>query len=175
MKRNHAFKIVVAGEDFGAVLHAQEVSRQLAAELKPGVEISNDAWKFETLGNPQAGKAAAKEAAKADMVIIAAGGAAEPPAHVKSWIKSWLPQKRKGVAALVALLGHEDKTLHKSSPLCTYLRRIAGKWGMEFLTNSVDGSQHNFELPAETTDKKTIGSKWIKPLIPTTPAGLRFQ
>jgi len=148
-KNHHVFKIVAAGEDFGAVLHAQALSRRLAAEMKPAFEVSSDAWKFEALGDPQSGEAAAKRAAQADMVIIAAGGALEPPAHVKSWIESWLPRKPNRVATLVALLGYEDKTPHRSSPLCAYLRRMTRKWGMEFLTNSADGRQHSFEFAAE--------------------------
>ena len=112
MTRNHALKIVVAGEDFAAILLAQELSRRLAAELKPESGISSDAWKFESLGNPQVGKEAAKGAAKADIVIIAADGNVEPPAHVKSWIESWLPRKRKGVTAWVALLDHAERAPH---------------------------------------------------------------
>ena len=146
MKRNHAFKIVVAGEDFGAVLRAQALSRRLAAELKPAFAISSDAWKFEALDNSRTGEVAAKGAAKADMVIIAAGGAVEPPAHVKSWIESWLPRKRKAVTALVALCDPEDKIPNESSPLCAYLRRIARKGDMDFLTNSAHGWQHDFEF-----------------------------
>ena len=151
MTKNHPFKIVVAGEDFGAVLRAQALTTQLAAGLKPEFEISNEVWKFESLDNLQMGKEAADGAAKADMVIIAGDGAAEPPTHIKSWIESWLPRKRKGLTALFALLDHEDNAPHESSPLYAYLRRTARKWGMKFLTNSADGWQRNFGFPAEAS------------------------
>ncbi len=153
MKKDHAFKIVAAGEDFAAVMLAQELSKRLAAKLKSEfeIEISSDAWKFEALDNPQTSKVAAEKAAKADMVIIAASGAGEPPALIKRWIESWLHRKRKRVTALVALCDYEHQTPHESPPLCVYLRRIAGKWGMDFLTNSAEEWKDNFEFCAETS------------------------
>jgi hypothetical protein len=154
MNPKHAFRIVVAGEDFGAVLYAQELSGRLAAELEPALEISSDAWKFEALSNPQAGKQAAHGACKADMVIIAADGAVEPPAHVKSWIESWMPRKRKRSSALVALIDHEDHTPYARSPLCAYLRRIARKGGMDFLTNSANCRQHDFEVTTQVPQRQ---------------------
>lgn len=148
MTKNQPFKIVAVGEDFAAVMLAQELSRRLAAGVKPGVEISSDAWKFEALENLQTGKQAAKGAARADMVIIAASGAEEPPAHVKGWIESWLPRKQKSPTALVALLDDEGETPFKSSALCSYLRRIACEWGMDFFSNSGEWFQQHFASKA---------------------------
>ena len=137
-KRNQAFKIVALGEDFVAVMHAQELTRRLAAELEPEFEISTDAWKFEMLDNMPLGREAARGVARADMIIIAASGAFEPPARVKRWLESRLPQKKTGATALIALPDHQNEALSKSSPLSAYMRRIARKWGMDFFSHPAD-------------------------------------
>lgn len=155
MVKKQAFKIVAAGEHFAAVMRAQELSKRLATELAPQFAISSNAWKFEALGNAKSAKAAAASAAKADMVIIAASGENEPPAVVKNWIKSWLPRKHKGTTALIALLDHEDDALHKSSPLCAYLRKAAKKTDMNFISNSAGWWQQYLESAAETTPSRS--------------------
>jgi hypothetical protein len=162
-----AFRIVAVGEDFAAVMRAQERSKQLAADLEPEFGLSSDAWKFDALDNSQLGRAAAREAAGADMIIIAANGDFEPPAQVKSWFECWVPQKRKGVTALTALIAlrdHEDNTPYESSPLCAYLGRIARKWGMGFFSTSSDWWQHleaTAESPRAIDRKRSVRNEQI--------------
>ena len=161
MTKNQAFQIAVAGEDTAAISRAQKLSRQLAAELAPELEMRSDAWKFQAFGDLQVLKDAARRAAKADMIIVAGNGAAEPPTPVKSWIESSLSQNRKGMTVVVPLCGEEGETAPAASPLHVYLQRITVKWGMDFLTRSTDGWQHNFEFSAECLAN------------PTEPSGLK--
>jgi hypothetical protein len=151
MAKKHELKIVTVGEHFASVNRGQKLSERLVAELEPGIAISSEAWKFETLGVPSVGRKAAQKAAGADLIIIAASGAAEPPAHVQNWIKSWLPKKRAGASALVALPDYEDQRPRKKSPLCEYLRKIAGKWGLDFFSSSGNGWPPYFELEAQAS------------------------
>ena len=157
MTKNQAFQIAVAGKDTAAISRAQELSRQLAAELEPDLQLKSEAWRFEVFGDLQVLKAAAKRAAKADVIIVAGNSAIEPPAHVKSWIEQSLSQKRKGMTAVVPFCVQEDDTPHPASPLCAYLRQITVKWGMDFLTRSEDGWQHNFEFAAASGTTVTPG------------------
>jgi len=149
MTKSKAFQVAVAGEDTATLTRAQALSRRLAAELEPGLTMSSDAWRFQAFGNLQVLKEATKRAAKADVIIIAGNSAFEPPAQVKNWIESSLSQKRTGVTAVVPFCGQDDETPAPASPLCAYLRRITAQWGMDFLTKSADGWQHNFEFSAE--------------------------
>jgi hypothetical protein len=137
MAKMNAVKIVAAGEDFAAVLHAQALSKRLADGLKPKVTVNSAAWKFAALDDVQVGRMAAKKAAKADMVIIAASAAAELPAHVKNWIEAFLSRKRKAATALVALLQPENRGRHEPSPFHTYLQQLAEKWRVDFFSNAV--------------------------------------
>ena len=159
MTRNKAFQIAVAGENTATLSRAQAVSNQLAVELEPELTVSSDAWRFQAFSNRQVLKEAARRAAKADVIIIAGNSAVEPPAHVKSWIESSLSQKRNGVTAVVPFCDEEEETPPAASPLCAYLRRMTARWGMDFLTKSADGWQHNFEFSAEpaTGPAKILG------------------
>jgi len=149
-KNNQAFQIAVAGEDTAAISRAQKLSRRLAAELEPELKLRSDAWRFQAFGDYDVLKGAAKRAAKADVIIVAGNSAVEPPDQVKSWIESSLSQKKKGMTAVVPLCNQEGETPHSESPLSAYLRRITVKWGMDFLTRSADGWQHNFEFSADS-------------------------
>ena len=150
MTRKKAFQIAMAGEDTATLSRAQAMSRRLAAELEPELAMSSDAWRFQAFSNLQVLKEAARRAAKADVIIIAGNSAVEPPAHVKSWIESSLSQKRKGITAVVPFCHQQAETPPPASPLCAYLRRITARWGMDFLTKSAHGWQHNFEFLGES-------------------------
>jgi len=159
MTKNQPFQIAVAGEDTAAISRAHKLSRQLAAELEPELKMRSEAWRFQAFGDLEVLKGAARRAAKADVIIVASNSAVEPPAHVKSWIESSLSQKKKGMTAVVPLCDQEDETPHPESPLCAYLRRITVRWGMDFLTKSEAGWQHNFEFSAESGSIAMPGSK----------------
>jgi len=149
MTRNQTFKIVVAGEDFVAVMRGQVLARRLAAELNPQFEVSTDAWKFEDLSNHKVSEAAARGIAEADIIIIAASADDELPANVKSWIENSLPQKRKGVSALVAACDCETGTPHDSCALSACLQRIAYEREMDFFMQSANGARPGFKFTAE--------------------------
>src|SRR5262249_38672703 len=108
MERNPLFKILIAYETVSSGLRAREMSERLATRLHSEFEMSSEVWKFELLNHPQLRQQAANEAAVADMIIMAMRRAGELPPHVKHWIESWLPQRRGGAAALVALLDESE-------------------------------------------------------------------
>ena len=146
MTKNKAFQVTVAGTDTATISRAQKLSRQLAAELQPDLTMNSEVLRFRSFGDDQVLKESARRASKADMIIIAADSAAEPPSRVKEWIETSLSQKRKGVTSVVPYCGQEQDTAPASSPLCSYLRRVTAQWGMDFLTRSSEGWQHNFEF-----------------------------
>src|ERR1041385_3264211 len=104
MKPTLPLDIVIVYENFTAAVRAQNVSQRLAAELDADFEISREVWGFELLSHPQLRQEAAAAAAEADLVVVSVSGAAELPAHVRSWVESWVAEKRGGLSALVALV-----------------------------------------------------------------------
>jgi hypothetical protein len=152
MTNTKAFQVAVAGSDDATITRAQRLSRQLAAELEPDLALNSYVWSFQSFADQQVLKDAARRASKADVIIIAGNSASEPPPPVKKWIEASLAQKRKGVTAVVPYCGEEGDTPSAESPLCSYLRRITTRWGMDFLTKSPVGWQHNFEFLGGSPD-----------------------
>jgi hypothetical protein len=132
MDRSLVFKIVIAYEHFDGGTRAKNMTERMAAQLPPPITINTDAWKFELLGDLHLKELAGCSAAEADMLIIAATGNTELPAHVTQWIEQWAFRERNEAGALVALHSLEQDALEESSPLRTSLRRIAEQGNVHF-------------------------------------------
>jgi hypothetical protein len=148
MKENVVFKIVIAYENFAAGIRAKKMLERLASELQPDFQINSDVWEFEMLGHRRLREQAATEASEADMIVVSARGDAELPAHVKNWVDGWLPQRRGGLTALVALLDLEEKSSSAQST-CAYLRQVAGKGRMDFFCKAGDWEHRDSEYTVE--------------------------
>lgn len=86
-------------------------------------------WRFDLLDDPDWSAMALRDAARADLLIVAAGtDAALPPALVH-WLKVALEQKRGSTAAVVALL--EDDELN--SPRFRQVGAMSERAGVDFL------------------------------------------
>ena len=122
----------------------------LAAELKGECKVSTDVWKFNFLALPQFWKWAARDAAAADLIIISCRGDVPLPAHMKSWITEWLPEKTSDQAALLALLDQDGNAPACGQPLYAYLRRAAAEGRMDFFCKAGDWKRQRFEYTVET-------------------------
>jgi hypothetical protein len=141
-------KIVIVHEDLNTGIGAATVLGRLTALLETEFQIESDAWrmdsniwKFEMLREPELGKQAAAEAVAADMIIISVCED-ELPAYVRDWIEGVLPMKEGRPAALVALLDWESDASGQSPRPEAYLRRLAGRNGLDFFCNTDDQSRH---------------------------------
>jgi len=140
-----AFKIVIAYETFASGMRAKGVSERLAAQLETEFDINSDVWKFDMLRHSRLREQAATDAAEADMIIISVGRAPELPTHVSDWVESWLPRKKGGQAALVALLDQHQEADGDLPPLATYLQEMAEKGSMDFFCKAGDWREQLFE------------------------------
>jgi hypothetical protein len=98
---------------------------------------TQNVWKFETLATLPLRNIAASEAARADMVIIAAHGPGLLPVAVMHWIELWIAQRGTSPAALVALLDGADGDTCEALPLETYLEKCARRGRMDFFVQRV--------------------------------------
>src|SRR5213593_853850 len=112
------------------------MTQRLTAELAPDFEVSREVWGFELLSHDQLRQEAAAEAAKADVIVVSVSGAVELPAHVQTWVEDWQTAKRGGQSALVALIDPRRVTRNGPPPLCSFLREVAEKAGMDFFCNA---------------------------------------
>jgi len=143
---NPAFKVVIAYETGDAGLNARDRWKRLAAELR----AEFDAWNTDLLVHPQLCQRAATSASEADMIVIATHETESLPVHVKDWIESWLPQKRRAPTALVAVLRDEDKTLAHPPPVYEYLSQVAARGSLDFFCNADQWRMQDFQKARET-------------------------
>src|SRR4051812_1865486 len=98
-----AFKIIQIYSD----RHGAELANRSARKLKEEFDASecvDTSWKTELLRSPKLRLQAAREAADADLVIIAAEEGAPVSDEVRRWLELWARRKRRRRSTLVALL-----------------------------------------------------------------------
>src|ERR1043166_1345464 len=153
MPKTPAFNIVIAYETLAAAIRVKVMADRLACDLRPACKLNCEFWRFDLLGHPSFSAKAISDACQADMVIIAARGDADLVGDVKSWFESWLPQRRPGHSALVALLD-EDRTVPGSPPaLCGHLQQLAALGGMDFFCQAGGWRPAELQYVVETVHR----------------------
>ena len=125
---------VAAYEDAHTEARVNEFCRSLGRHLGQQCEISQQMWLFNELRIPQLRAIAAKEAARADLVIFSAHHAQTFPAEVKDWTELWLRQKDSRPGVLLALF--DPVYQGDSTALQTYLKEVSRRGKKEFLVQS---------------------------------------
>src|SRR5207302_11130541 len=98
------FKVVVAYEDFFTGEQAKATIDRLLQQFEWRHNIALTLWHFDVLKEPALNEIAIRDAAQADMVVVAVDANSELPAEVTNWLEQWTPWKTKGEGVLVALL-----------------------------------------------------------------------
>ena len=82
---------------------------------------------------------AVRDAAQAELIIVASKGAAEFPGEVKEWIKQWLAQKGErddGTGLLMYLCDPHPQTFGAFAlSQFAYLQQAARKGSMDFMSS----------------------------------------
>jgi len=128
---NPTFNVVVAYEDFETGKRAKKTYDYLAEHLGHECPFTNQMWKFDVLAVPKLRAMAAKDAAAADIIIIASHGTNPLPAEVRLWIELWLGETGRAIA-LVALFDSLDSC--EADLVRAYLASVAGRGKMEFFS-----------------------------------------
>jgi hypothetical protein len=97
-----------------------------------GVEVSW--WSFSQLGEPMSAREATQKALVADLIVTAVRpeGAMEP--YVQAWLETGLKQRGEREGALVGLTGPTMSTTTDPVEKQMYLRNLAHRSGMDYLT-----------------------------------------
>jgi hypothetical protein len=128
-----AFKIVQIYSDRHGADLASEAAGKLKQEFDPS-DCLDTSWNTELLRSPKLRLQAAREAAEADLVIMAAdeGGPVSP--EVRQWLELWARRKRRRRSTLMALLRRRDNSIWHV--LETTLHAFAIAAGMDFFCHS---------------------------------------
>jgi hypothetical protein len=132
--------ILIVAEDVAASRHAQQVYSRLVRQLGDDFDFDPHVWEFGALADPELRAAAAQEAVRSDVIIIAGHGRAELPPHVTAWIQLWLG-RNANPPALVALFGATGSLGRNRAAICAHLQEVARRGRMDFFCEP--------ELPGE--------------------------
>src|SRR5579864_5473992 len=124
---NPALNVVIAYEDLETGKRAMKTYDYLVEHLGDQCLFANQMWKFDVLSVSKLREIAAKDAAAADIIMIAAHGGNQLPREVKAWIELWLSYKTHA-SALVGLFGIECV----DNPVRDYLAGVAKRAKIEF-------------------------------------------
>lgn len=115
------------------------------------------AWvSFEELKDDTTSRTNAHRAAGADLVVFATEAGESLPWYVAGWVESWVAQRQEREGTFAALQAQET-VLGESAGLL-YLRQIAHRAGMDFLT---DVPEHIPDPFAETPEVYTARARQV--------------
>lgn len=126
---NVSIKIVIAYDSAANGKRAKAIYERLAKRLGNNFDFEQRLWRFDVLEEEDVRAQAARDAADADIVIVATNQDKKLPEGVQDWLESSL-RKHSGAAALVALLDHP------SAPVQPYLEEVARRGGMDFFAQT---------------------------------------
>jgi len=116
-------------------------------------------WSVQQLERCDSAMQAAKQAGRADIVVFAIGFAEKVPPSLAQWIELWLQERGEHEGALVSLPSARIPAELGTSTMCFYLRDLAHRAGMDYLTNIPEGLSHlipeSLESCAERAQKVT--------------------
>jgi hypothetical protein len=127
-------KVVIAYDSLDVARRAEAVYDRLARRLQQTFEFQQRLWRFDVLEEESLRAQAVRDAADADIVIVAMKDDKEVPKAVQSWLESLLGHLN-GTAALVALLDRPGASVQP------YLEDVARRGGMDFFAQSGKASK----------------------------------
>lgn len=146
-----ALSVAIIYEDFEAGKHAKRTYDYLVDALGAETQFTNTMWKFDVLVIPKLREIAAKDAAMADIVIIACHGGRQLPAQIQMWADQWLAF-HGNTMALVSLC---DCSREQAQGVRNYLEFLATRGEMEFFAQpeEVSAARH---MPAQPAQERTF-------------------
>ena len=121
-------------DDFTAGIRAKEALLWLKHSLSD-MQVRSTFWSFQSLERPDVRAVSLREAATADVLIIAASEKEAVPDQIRSWIDFTLQEQEGSRAVLVVLHEGDDTACDEPGPLCSYVEKQACRWRTECMCN----------------------------------------
>ena len=117
--------MVQAYDDYAGRICAKEFFDTLVLDHGELFQFICHLWKYEVLREPRLFDVAARETARADMIVLAIRQSQELPIEVRRWIEHWLPSRQAGSGVLVTLLGSGPGHVGGATTVEATLRQLA--------------------------------------------------
>ena len=159
----YPFDLVVAYEDTVTRNRALHLYDHLAQELLDDYDFQCSWWKFDHLTDPTLREQSADSAAEANMIILSLHAHREMPPNHQAWIESWLPRRDGRKSALVTLVTGSEMPERDSTPMLTYLHRVAREGKLDFFPHGFDLPRAQRELSAHQIAEE---ARVVTPMVP---------
>ena len=158
LENSRTCNIVTFYEDFDSAIRAASTFDCLARSFGGNLPVSAASWSFSMLGNPRMKAAAIRNTADASVIVVAANGGRELPAHIAAWVENCISRDPDSKPVLVAL--HDDAVEGDgaAAPLCGSLSRIAGRKGAAFVCNSDLKQRLGHQFPPDPSRSESLAS-----------------
>lgn len=135
--RNHelgrrVLEVVVIYDDLEAASRAKQSLEALPAGAAPASTFSTRLWKVELLANGFLREQAAKEAAAADIILLAVAAVHDLPASVKKWLQRWSECRTARPCAFCLLMGPKARCAAEAATGRAALEHLVRQGGAEF-------------------------------------------
>ena len=131
-----ALRIVIAYNGSADGKRALRVMAHIRRKSGEEVEVQPAVWSFAALADEDWAEAAAGDAARADILVIATSCTNPLPAAVGHWAESAIRRKEGTSAAVVALLGPEESPDGRDSSRLQAIQTAACVAGLDFFAPS---------------------------------------
>jgi len=131
-KSGRELKVMLVYEDLGMGVQGKEIFDLIAKEAGGENAARLTVWRFDFFHSAELTRAVSRQAAEADVIIIAPRNPDILPPQVKAWLEQWPPRRKSGTGALIALFDPNVVGHAKSSDVALLLWRAAGRAEMDF-------------------------------------------
>jgi hypothetical protein len=125
-------QVIIAYHDLGAGRLAMDVMAEIGKGLEDEIEFQPVSWSFDLLADMDWGEAAARDAAKVDILIIAMISPDPVPPAVRRWAEATISRKRGSAVPVVALFGPEKNPDGAVSSRLETVQAAAQRAGLDF-------------------------------------------
>ena len=149
-----AWSVVVVYEDAAAREQAVDFCDQLVKRFWATFEFDVSWWSFSLLQTEHVAMEAAEKAAQADLIILASLREEDFPVHVPKWVESWLRRRGEREGILAGLIGQGTATSVGGATKHYYLRQIAHRGAMDYLTQVPQSISRSIPESAESYTRR---------------------
>ena len=128
-------KIVTFYEDFPDSIRTLQNHENIVRAFANGRDVISTSWSFQMLGQPELNWVILKDASDASVIVVASNGLRKLPERVATWVELLMSVNPYEKPVLVALHDEHLETAGLAAPLCTMLKKIAGRTDGTFLCN----------------------------------------
>jgi hypothetical protein len=151
---SEVFSALIAYEDAATRQRAMQVCERLVQKFWKDMEFDFSWWRFDFLRDAEFARQAGRRATRSDLILFSAHARRELPSVVEKWIETWLPGRGDLDGVLVAMIGTAEDELKGLSPIQVYLREVAQRGNMDYLSQSVGAPVNELKTSIETITKR---------------------